>query len=101
MLDRHFFRHEEGRVNGKTTQNELYCRDKAPFNTFIREFTHATFLSRGRQPEVRCLVTTTFTLLSILPPLETIRLKVWQILLSWHAKCSFPRTVRGSKTSRA
>ena len=46
-----------------------------------------TFLSRGTSigtelfSLLTCLVTTTFTLLRIFPPLEMI----WEALLSWHA----------------
>ena len=46
-----------------------------------------------------CLVTTNFILLSICPPLEMISFNIWETKLSWHAKCSFPDTVHGSKTS--
>ena len=45
-----------------------------------------------------CLYTTTFTWLSILSPLEMIRIKIWETPLSCHAKCSLPVAVRVSKT---
>ena len=46
-----------------------------------------------------CLHTTTFTLPSIFSPLEMINIKMWETLLSCHAKCSLPVVVRASKTS--
>ena len=45
-----------------------------------------------------CPQTTTFTLLSILSPLETSSIKIWEKILSLHAKCSLPVAVRVSKT---
>ena len=45
-----------------------------------------------------CLVITSFILVSIFAPLEMIRLKIWETLLSWHAKCLFPVALRGLKT---
>ena len=48
-----------------------------------------------------CRIFSTFVLLNIFPPLEMIRLKIWETVLPWHSKCPFPVAVRGSKTSRA
>ena len=45
-----------------------------------------------------CLHTTTFILLSIISPLQMISIKIWEIPLSWHAKCSLPVAVRVLKT---
>ena len=35
-----------------------------------------------------CLHTTTFTLLNIFSPLQMISIRIWEIPLSWHAKCA-------------
>ena len=48
-----------------------------------------------------CLLTTTFILLNIFSPVETISLKIWDGLLSWRANCALPVSVHGSKTSLA
>ena len=45
-----------------------------------------------------CPHTTTFTLLSIFSPLETISIKIWVTIGSSNAKYSFPVAVRVSKT---
>ena len=45
-----------------------------------------------------CLHTTTFLLLGIFSLVETISSKIWQRLITWHAKCSLPVCVHGSKT---
>ena len=45
-----------------------------------------------------CLHTTTFVLLSMFSLVETISLKICARLITRHAKCSLPVSVRGSKT---
>ena len=47
------------------------------------------------------LHTNTFILLTIFSLGESISLKIWERSLSWHAKCSLPVSIRGSKTSHA
>ena len=42
-----------------------------------------------------CLHTTTFIV--SFSPLETISLKIWETLLSWHAKCTLPVAIHVSK----
>ena len=44
------------------------------------------------------LHTTEFALPSIFSPLEMFGIKIWETLLSWHAKCPLPVVVRVSKT---
>ena len=41
----------------------------------------------------------TATLLIIFSPLEMSSTKIWETMLSWHAKCSLPVAVRASKSS--
>ena len=43
------------------------------------------------------LHTTEFALPSIFSPLKMLGLKIWETLLSWHAKCPLPVVVRVSK----
>ena len=45
-----------------------------------------------------CPHTTTFTLLSILSPLEMNSIKIWETIRSKNANCSLPDAVRVSKT---
>ena len=45
-----------------------------------------------------CLHTTTFTFPSTFSPLQTIRIKIWEIPLSLLEKCPIPVAVRVSKT---
>ena len=54
----------------------------------------------GSEPNslLTCLHTTTFTLLNIFFPLQMISIRIWEIPLSWHAKCSVPVAVCVSKT---
>ena len=47
------------------------------------------------------LYRTKFILVSICSLVETISLKIRERPLTWHAKCSLPFTIRGSRTSRA
>ena len=43
--------------------------------------------------------TTTFTLLSILSPLEVSTIKIWETIRSWHVKCFLPIAICISKTN--
>ena len=67
-----------------------------------RELKYATLL---RQREVicfyylSCLNATKFISLSIFSLVETSSLKIWERPRSWHAECSVPVSVRGSKAS--
>ena len=70
-------------------------------------FKHATILRHERQPEMTFfsfltrLRSTTFILLRMFSKAVTTDLEIWEGLLSWHAQCSIPVSVRGSKTSLA
>ena len=72
------------------TRGSLSCR----IGTFLSH--PATATGSELFSYLTCLHTTRF-ILSIFSLAETISLKIWERLLSWHAKCSFPVAVRSSK----
>ena len=92
-------RHKARDSGGNHAQLLLLCRHIGLLGSLsTRSFDTRTATGSEQFPLLTWPNTTTFTLLSIFSPLEMSYTKIWETMISWHAKCSLPVAVRVSKT---